>query len=237
MRSRLYLFRDDTTFVHVTSRVRIGRGLQCELCLPSSRVAREHAEVVPEADGFFLSDLGSASGIFLQKQKLRGRHRVEHGDCYYLGTQAVDAQVRDTPLDTDVLRAMEDAVAEAPTARSRRQVWVDALIEHGDPLGDWLAAPPQTLPALAHGVTLGWDAGLVRTAVVSDFAGAAHVLGSRLASHLLELTIDSMHEAPEGVLARLRSARLPALRKLRFTGLATLPTSLPLAPRLTHVER
>jgi pSer/pThr/pTyr-binding forkhead associated (FHA) protein len=48
----LYLFRQDTTFVEVTSRVRIGRGMQCELMLPSSRASREHAEGgAPRASG------------------------------------------------------------------------------------------------------------------------------------------------------------------------------------------
>jgi hypothetical protein len=44
----------------------IGRGERCELQLTSSSVSREHAKITKDLDGnFFLTDLGSTNGTFL----------------------------------------------------------------------------------------------------------------------------------------------------------------------------
>ena len=58
----------------------IGRSDETEIRLDSNRVSRRHAQIESDADGFWLTDLGSANGSFRNDTPLVSRTRLENGD-------------------------------------------------------------------------------------------------------------------------------------------------------------
>lgn len=63
-----------------TTRTTVGQGRECTLRLHSAFLSRVHCGLDPEADGYILRDLGSASGTRLNGQLVSGPRRLVHGD-------------------------------------------------------------------------------------------------------------------------------------------------------------
>src|ERR1700689_791969 len=62
----------------------VGRKVDKDLVIADPRVSRDHAQIILEEDGFFLVDLGSKNGTFvngerIQRQKLERNDRLEFG--------------------------------------------------------------------------------------------------------------------------------------------------------------
>src|SRR5882672_12896885 len=66
-------------------RMVIGRGEESHLFLPDYRLSRRHAEVEQRIDGFYIVDLGSTNGTFLNGQRIVGERRLSDGDLISLG--------------------------------------------------------------------------------------------------------------------------------------------------------
>jgi sigma-B regulation protein RsbU (phosphoserine phosphatase) len=66
-------------------RMVIGRGEESHVFLPDYRLSRRHAEVEQRIDGFYIVDLGSTNGTFLNGQRILGEHRLADGDLISLG--------------------------------------------------------------------------------------------------------------------------------------------------------
>ena len=59
----------------------VGRADDCNLTIPSQRVSRKHAEMVWGEDKWpSLKDLGSQNGTLVNGKRIKGEHRLEHGD-------------------------------------------------------------------------------------------------------------------------------------------------------------
>jgi hypothetical protein len=71
----------------------IGRGRHCDLVLENAKVSREHAAVVREADGWYLTDLGSANGTWFQRARI-DRRRIEDGDEFYVCSERIRCVLR-----------------------------------------------------------------------------------------------------------------------------------------------
>jgi hypothetical protein len=65
--------RAGETFHPEGERTTIGRSPDCEIFLDDVTVSRKHAVLTQRDDGFFIEDLGSLNGTFLN------RHRIESG--------------------------------------------------------------------------------------------------------------------------------------------------------------
>ena len=63
----------------------IGRGEESHVFLPDYRLSRRHAEVEQRIDGFYIVDLGSTNGTFLNGQRVNGEQRLADGDLISLG--------------------------------------------------------------------------------------------------------------------------------------------------------
>lgn len=58
----------------------IGRQEDCAIRLDSRQISRHHARLTQEGGIFFLEDLGSANGTFLNHQRIQARTALRHGD-------------------------------------------------------------------------------------------------------------------------------------------------------------
>ncbi|QDT99084.1 SpoIIE family protein phosphatase [Gimesia aquarii] len=63
----------------------LGRHPECQIQLDSNMVSRRHAQVIGEGDQFFVEDLGSGNGTFVNGKKIEGRTQLEHEDRLKVG--------------------------------------------------------------------------------------------------------------------------------------------------------
>jgi hypothetical protein len=80
----LWLRRDDGSVVEVDrDRFVVGRGGHCDLIIDSAKISREHAALVRDAEGWWVEDLGSSNGTWVQGERVK-RRRLVHGDEFFL---------------------------------------------------------------------------------------------------------------------------------------------------------
>jgi sigma-B regulation protein RsbU (phosphoserine phosphatase) len=122
----------------------IGRLAECELSLRDSRISRQHAQVVAEDDSFYIEDLNSRHGTYVNGKrvtrcKLSPNDRIDFGvdDSYYLVFTYESG-------DTDRLLAQLDAVpsthATGNLAKLRAVLEVARALESSMSLEDVLGA-------------------------------------------------------------------------------------------------
>jgi len=70
-------------------RVAIGRGRDCELVLITDSASRRHAEVYPEGAEFYVRDLGSKNGTYLNGERLERALELRPGDRIGVGSCAI----------------------------------------------------------------------------------------------------------------------------------------------------
>ena len=58
---------------------------ECQIQLDSNMVARRHAQVIREGNVFFLEDLGSGNGTYLNGKRIAGRTPLQSDDRLKLG--------------------------------------------------------------------------------------------------------------------------------------------------------
>ncbi|MBM80552.1 MAG: stage II sporulation protein E [Planctomycetaceae bacterium] len=87
----------------------IGRHPACGLQLHSNTVSRRHAHVFREEDGYYLEDLGSGNGTFINGKQIAEKTRLKHQDRIKLGPMLLRFESEDAP---------ESAAAGSPMPRS-----------------------------------------------------------------------------------------------------------------------
>lgn len=68
------------------SRVRIGRAPALELVIADDFVSTHHAQIVPEAEGPVLEDLGSTNGTLINGVRVKSPVALQTGDEIEVGT-------------------------------------------------------------------------------------------------------------------------------------------------------
>lgn len=59
----------------------IGRAKECSVQIPERRLSRKHCQIVCNEGGrFFVKDLGSQNGTYVNRRRIRGFHELTHGD-------------------------------------------------------------------------------------------------------------------------------------------------------------
>lgn len=64
----------------VDDRMVLGRHPDCDIVLDSAAVSRQHAALLRAGGEYYIEDLGSRNGTFLNGQLVQGRQELEHGD-------------------------------------------------------------------------------------------------------------------------------------------------------------
>ena len=63
----------------------VGRDTKCDIVIGDAKISREHARLIFGNGVWFLLDLSSANGTFLNGQKVIGQHRLASGDKIKIG--------------------------------------------------------------------------------------------------------------------------------------------------------
>jgi pSer/pThr/pTyr-binding forkhead associated (FHA) protein len=81
----------ENVFPLVTNEILIGRKSDADVVLNNQHVSRHHAKLVKTADGYFLQDLGSTHGTFVNEVRVE-QHVLKHGDRISLGKDRIDLE-------------------------------------------------------------------------------------------------------------------------------------------------
>ncbi|GAB4468494.1 MAG: hypothetical protein Kow00124_02670 [Anaerolineae bacterium] len=88
----------------------IGRGADCDIVIPDSRVSREHARVFRREGAYFIEDLHSKNGTYLNAIRLEGEQEIHEGDeiqialaakLKFIGTEATVPLVFEEHMDSE----------------------------------------------------------------------------------------------------------------------------------------
>ncbi len=136
---------------------------------------RQHAAFVNKAGRDHVLDLASANGTFVNGLPVRGEIALQHGDIVEIAHGLV---FRYFAWDEERARApqLEASIGDAPHDEGRWRVYIDWLLERGDPLGRRMALGPDgshddarwlgpmARPWRAGNLELTWRHGYVHTA-------------------------------------------------------------------------
>lgn len=70
--------------------VQIGRGPACDLRLEDAYVSNVHARIFPRGDGWYVEDLGSTNGTFVNEERITAPAPVRVGDRVRVGTTLIE---------------------------------------------------------------------------------------------------------------------------------------------------
>jgi hypothetical protein len=99
--------------------IRLGRGSGSDIILQTSQASRQHAEISQHGDQFFIQDLGSTNGTFVNNEQVTAPRPLQPGDQVRIG---------------DVVLAYElGAVGAAPAVATdwEAELWDDGFTEAG----------------------------------------------------------------------------------------------------------
>jgi pSer/pThr/pTyr-binding forkhead associated (FHA) protein len=77
----------------------LGRGSECDLCIPLQVVSRRHCQLNQEEDALKVRDLSSSNGTFLNGQKISDETEVKAGDHLQVGPLTFTIQIDGQPAD------------------------------------------------------------------------------------------------------------------------------------------
>ena len=70
--------------------VQIGRGPACDLRLEDAYVSNVHARIFPREGGWYVEDLGSTNGTFVNEERIAAPAPVRAGDRVRVGTTLIE---------------------------------------------------------------------------------------------------------------------------------------------------
>ncbi|MEJ2208361.1 MAG: FHA domain-containing protein [Anaerolineae bacterium] len=108
--------------------VRIGRGSGSDLIIQDDQASRQHAEISRQGDQYFIRDLGSTNGTFVNGQRISGTQPLQPGDQIRIGEttmgfQAAPLAAAPVASDWDSDLWQESVAAPAAAGRPRWLVW------------------------------------------------------------------------------------------------------------------
>jgi hypothetical protein len=76
--------------VKLLGTIQIGRADACHIKLPDTYVSQFHARIFPQDGSWFVEDLGSTNGTFLNQRKVTAPSEVRSGDQVRIGTTTLE---------------------------------------------------------------------------------------------------------------------------------------------------
>ena len=107
-----------------TDAITLGRGEECDIVLPDRQVSRVHARVSRADDGFYVEDMGSKNGTYVNGMPVRDRVKLQDGDeiqvalsvrLLFVGADAT------LPLTKEMIRV---SLPGLRLSKTQRRVWV-----------------------------------------------------------------------------------------------------------------
>jgi hypothetical protein len=102
--------------------ITIGRGADCDIALPERQISRRHARIERRNQGYFLIDLGSRNGTFVNGQEINQPYFLQDGDEIQI---ALCAKLSFVGAEATVPLSFEGA-AGSPVRidKGTRRVWI-----------------------------------------------------------------------------------------------------------------
>jgi pSer/pThr/pTyr-binding forkhead associated (FHA) protein len=77
------------------SKVIIGRSKTCDIVIADEGLSRQHCQIEIEGGEFFITDLGSANGVFLDSKRIEPNVRTPFSTFWQIGLATLECQVLD----------------------------------------------------------------------------------------------------------------------------------------------
>jgi serine phosphatase RsbU (regulator of sigma subunit) len=97
---------------------RIGREADADIALPSKLVSRHHAQIQCVGGGYFVEDLGSRNGTFLNGKRVEGRTRLTPEDRLEVGEFVLGLRIQPTSAARDADLVIREEVNALPSNQS-----------------------------------------------------------------------------------------------------------------------
>jgi pSer/pThr/pTyr-binding forkhead associated (FHA) protein len=114
--------------------VTLGRRANCDYVLHDSQVSREHARIIVGEQTFAIEDLGSANGVLVNGEAIRGLRRLNSGDTFRIGSQVFEI------LEASDAEAVDEERAEMTVVSRKVQVKSNGLQDE-----DWEDRPTRVV--------------------------------------------------------------------------------------------
>ncbi|HEX7671221.1 MAG TPA: GGDEF domain-containing protein [Polyangiaceae bacterium] len=108
--------------------IECGRLAACEMHLPFEGVSRKHARITRKGGSYFVEDLSSANGTFVQGIRIAARTKLEDGNVIQLGPRVVFRySVTDTGEEKILRQLYESSVKDSLTGAYNREYFGERL--------------------------------------------------------------------------------------------------------------
>ncbi len=101
--------------------ITIGRGNDNDIALPDHRISRHHTKIVLRDHTFFISDLGSANGTFLNSKRIK-EAELSNGDIISLGYNTAKLEYRQQIYKVPEIRKSVEIVREKKPASDLKEI-------------------------------------------------------------------------------------------------------------------
>lgn len=100
----------------------IGRTLDCDVVITSSKVSREHARLYKDGRKWYLDDLGSTNGTYLNEERIHCARELRDGDLIMIGEVNFVFHDPDTTIRENPIPALEVDTTAGVIRVNRRPV-------------------------------------------------------------------------------------------------------------------
>jgi len=108
----------------LTGAMILGRQQDCDICIPSEEISRQHAKLKVVPAGIMVEDLGSANGTFINDKRVQGSELLKPGEELRLDT--VRFLLVAPGMDAQQQAASSSRLSDIPTIpeKSNARLWI-----------------------------------------------------------------------------------------------------------------
>ncbi len=107
----------------------IGRSQEVDIKIADTGLSRSHAQVKEGADGFYLEDLGSTNGTFVNGERLTSEAKLEDGDRLQIGEKTVLRFSMHDRLEQEAARQVYEMTVRDPLTRLHNRRHLDERLQ------------------------------------------------------------------------------------------------------------